>query len=145
MAVGDRHWRPGLRRPVANLLGQASLKRLKGGPFEVEIDRGLAEAETTLEAGGVIPPPLSEGSIREELSVEAVRAPAVAVLEAHHAVELNCVTWSPALTSRRLSRRGRFDSHALLPRKVPSPSPRPGRLKPSASSGISLHTEALAR
>lgn len=76
-----------LRRPIANLLAHAPLKRLKAGPFEVEIERGLAEAETTLEAGGVIPPPLSEGSIRDELSVEAVRAPAVAVLEAHHAVE----------------------------------------------------------
>lgn len=76
-----------LRRPIANLLAQAPLKRLKAGPFEVEIDRGLAEAETTLEAGGVIPPPLSEGSISEELSVEAIRAPPVAVLEAHHAAE----------------------------------------------------------
>lgn len=76
-----------LRRPIAALLTQTPVKRLKAGPFEVEIDRSLAEAETTLDAAGVTLPPVSEGSIRQELSVEAVRAPAVAVLEAHHAVE----------------------------------------------------------
>jgi hypothetical protein len=68
-------------------LAHAPLKRLRAGPIEVEIDRALAEAEATLEASGVIPPPISEGSISAELSVEAVRAPAVAILEAHHAVE----------------------------------------------------------
>jgi hypothetical protein len=76
-----------LRRPIANLLANAPLKRLKAGPIEVEIDRSLAEAETTLEASGVIPPPVVEGSISDELSVEAVRAPAAAILKAHHAVE----------------------------------------------------------
>ncbi|MGH3864546.1 MAG: hypothetical protein ACRDQ4_00135 [Pseudonocardiaceae bacterium] len=76
-----------LRQPITNLLAHVPLKRIKAGPFEVEIDRSLAEAETTLEAGGVIPPPVFEGSISDELSVEAVRAPAVAILEAHHAVE----------------------------------------------------------
>lgn len=134
-----------LRRPIANLLAQAPLKRLKAGPFEVEIDRGVAEAETTLEAGRVIPPPLSEGSIREELSVEVVRAPAVAVLQAHHAVERELRDVVANLDIQRLSRRGRFDSHALLPRNAPSPSPRPERLKPSASSGTLSHTAALAR
>lgn len=76
------------RRPITNLLAHAPLKRFKAGPIEVEIDRSLAEAETTLEAGGVIPPPVvSEGMLVDELSVEAVRVPAVAILEAHHAVE----------------------------------------------------------
>jgi len=75
------------RRPIKDLLTRAPLKRLKAGPFEVEIDRSLAEAETTLEASGVTPPPVTESSIRQELATEAVRAPAVAILEAHHAVE----------------------------------------------------------
>lgn len=30
-----------LRRPIANLLAHAPLKRLKAGPIEVEIDRTL--------------------------------------------------------------------------------------------------------
>lgn len=77
-----------LRQPLGRLLTSLPLKRLKAGPFEVEIDRSLAEAETALQAGGVMtPPPQTESSVRVELATEASRAPAVAVLEAHDAIE----------------------------------------------------------
>ncbi len=77
-----------LRQPLGLLLTSLPLRRLKAGPFEVEFDRGLAEAETALQAGGVTTPlPPSEDSVRTELATEASRAPAVAVLEAHSAIE----------------------------------------------------------
>lgn len=76
-----------LRRPIATLLTSGPLRRVKAGPFEVEIDRSLAETETTLEAIGVSPPPVTDSSIRQELAIEVIRAPAVAILEAHQAVE----------------------------------------------------------
>ena len=78
-----------LRRPIARLLGDRPPRKVKAGPFEVEWDRVLAEAEKDIEAG----PPPTRPSVAppvrpsEELAAEAANAPAIAVLEAHSILE----------------------------------------------------------
>lgn len=76
-----------LRKPIITMLTTGPLKRIKAGPLEVEIDRGLAETEAALEASGASPPPMSEGSVQWELAVEVERAPAIAVLQAYTSLE----------------------------------------------------------
>lgn len=78
-----------LRRPIARLLTDRPPKRVKAGPLEVEWTREIAEAETELSATGAPLPAgtTAESSIVAELTAEARKAPAVAVLEAHAVVE----------------------------------------------------------
>lgn len=73
-----------LRRPIRQMLTQRPPTRMKAGPFEVEWDRVLSEAETEIEPAdrGAAP-----GVVRNELAAEAATAPPVAVLEAHATVE----------------------------------------------------------
>lgn len=73
-----------LRKPIAKMLVLRPPSKVKAGPFEVEWDKVLSEAETEVEPVTVAELP---GSVRAELAAEAIATPAVAVLEAHATVE----------------------------------------------------------
>jgi len=77
-----------LRRHFARILAEMSLKRLKAGPVEAEFwEQKFAETEIEVRAVPVASVGETAQSIQTELSSEVSRAPAVAVLEAHSAVE----------------------------------------------------------
>lgn len=77
-----------LRKPLARLLTDRALNRIKLGPLDVEWTREIAEAETELNAAGIqTPATQAQSSLRTELAAEARTAPAIAVLEAHSILE----------------------------------------------------------
>src|SRR5262249_46161637 len=78
-----------LRKPLAHLITNRPPQRVKAGPFEVEWERLIAEAEkeiegTTCTPRGDVPP---RPSVVEELAPAAEAAPVVAVQEAYATIE----------------------------------------------------------
>ncbi len=74
------------RSQITDLLS-SGMRRFKAGPFEVEWDRQLSEAEAELDQPGVPAPPAAVGPLSEELAGVARAAPAAGVMEAHARVE----------------------------------------------------------
>jgi hypothetical protein len=74
------------RSQITDLLS-TGMRRFKAGPFEVEWDRQLSEAEVELDQPGIPPPPAVAGELSKELAGVARAAPAAAVMEAHARVE----------------------------------------------------------
>jgi hypothetical protein len=71
------------RSQITDLIS-SGMRRFKAGPFEVEWDRQLSEAEAELDQPGVPPPPAAgAGPLSEELAGVARAAPAAGVMEAH--------------------------------------------------------------
>jgi hypothetical protein len=73
-----------LRRPIRQMLTQRPMSKLKAGPFEVEWDKMMSQAEA--EVGRPAPPGIP-GGVRTELRAEAEADPSVAILAAHTAVD----------------------------------------------------------
>ena len=73
-----------LRKPIRQMLTHRPMNKLKAGPFEVEWDRMMAEAEADISKPA---PAALPGGVRDELSTEAQVDPAVAVLAAHTRVD----------------------------------------------------------
>jgi hypothetical protein len=77
-----------LRKSIAQLIARRPPQRVKAGPFEVEWDRLLAEAEKEVEVElPTSPSPIHLGSVADELAPAAEEAPLVAVREAYVTVE----------------------------------------------------------